>query len=80
MAVEPSSDMMDQAACAAIRELLVAHGVPVAAFIDDHVANAIRQRDEARARISDLENMLRKAGYDEQQIAAGTPYVEIMGT
>jgi hypothetical protein len=45
MAVEPSADMMDQDACAEIRALLTRHGVPVAAFIDDHVANAIAQRN-----------------------------------
>ena len=36
----------------AIRELLKVHDVPVAAFIDDHVGNAIAQRDEARAELT----------------------------
>lgn len=39
---------------AAIRELLAHHGVPTAAFIDDHVGNAIAQRDEARSELSAL--------------------------
>ena len=33
----------------AIRRMLVANDVPGAAFIDDHVGNAIVQRNEARA-------------------------------
>lgn len=32
----------------AVRILLMAHDVPMAAFIDDHVGNAIAQRNEAR--------------------------------
>lgn len=48
MAVEPSADMMDQAACAAIRELLHAQNVPAAGFIDDHVANGLFQRNVLR--------------------------------
>jgi len=32
----------------AVRRLLDTHGVPSAAFIDDHVGNAIWQRDQAR--------------------------------
>lgn len=35
---------------------------------------------EAAERIEKLEAMLRAAGYSEAQIAAGTPYVEAMGT
>src|SRR5690606_8433997 len=45
---------LSEDAIAAIRELLTAHDVPVAAFIDDHVGNAIAQRDEAPAGISRL--------------------------
>lgn len=37
-------DDIDQNACAEIRKLLDRHNVPPAAFIDDHVANAIVQR------------------------------------
>lgn len=40
---------MDAAAISSIRELLQFHDVPAAAFVDDHVANAIIQRDQARA-------------------------------
>jgi len=42
-------ESLSEDAIHAIRELLKAHDVPVAAFIDDHVGNAIAQRDEARA-------------------------------
>lgn len=45
MATQPSDDALDQAACYEIRKLLKAQGVPSAAFIDDHVANAIAQRN-----------------------------------
>jgi hypothetical protein len=38
---------MSSDAIHAVRELLDAHNVPAAAFIDDHVGNAIRQRDAA---------------------------------
>lgn len=34
---------------------------------------------KARRRALDLEAMCRAAGYSEAQIAAGTPYVEVMG-
>ncbi len=30
-------------------------------------------------RIAELEAMLRAAGYSDEQIAAGTPYIEVMG-
>lgn len=43
-AIECNKDM-GEAAKISIRELLDAHGVPPAAFIDDHVANAIAQRN-----------------------------------
>ncbi|MBP6228493.1 MAG: hypothetical protein KA472_11225 [Pseudomonadales bacterium] len=45
MAVTPSADIIDQDACGAIREILTVNKVPVAAFIDDHVGNAIWQRN-----------------------------------
>ena len=38
----------------AIRDLLNEAGVPLAAFIDDHVGNAIAQRNQERARVSAL--------------------------
>ena len=43
-------DGMDGAVVYAIRELLNAQNVPHASFIDDHVANAIRQRNAAEAK------------------------------
>lgn len=43
-AAECNKDM-GEAAKPLIRELLTNHGVPSAAFIDDHVANAIAQRN-----------------------------------
>jgi hypothetical protein len=45
----------------AIRELLKAHDVPVAAFIDDHVGNAIAQRDASRAECEGLRAALEAA-------------------
>lgn len=45
---------LSAAAIHAIRELLYAQGVPVAAFIDDHVGNAIAQRNMARMEIDNL--------------------------
>jgi hypothetical protein len=41
---------LNEDALGAIRKLLKEHGVPTAAFIDDHVAGAIVQRNEAVAR------------------------------
>jgi hypothetical protein len=32
-----------------------------------------------RRRIAELEAMLRAAGYSDEQIKAGTPYIELMG-
>lgn len=55
-------DGMGGAVVHAIREILNAHNVPKAAFIDDHVANALVQRDAwkaraeaAEARVAELE-------------------------
>lgn len=42
-------DGMDGAVVHAIREVLNAHNVPVSAFVDDHVMNAIYQRDAFEA-------------------------------
>ena len=47
---------------------------------DDVLGSAVNAMDWAGERISTLENMLRSAGYNAEQIAAGTPYVEAMGT
>src|SRR5690606_40679524 len=44
-----------------IRELLKAHDVPVATFIDDHVRNAIVQRNQERDRAEDLTRQLAEA-------------------
>lgn len=46
---ECQSSSLSGAAIVAIRELLNAHNVPQAAFIDDHVGNAIAQRNAAEA-------------------------------
>lgn len=46
---------MGDAAVSEIRELLVGHGVPVAAFIDDHVANALLQRNRLAKRLCEIE-------------------------
>lgn len=47
------------AAIAAVREMLVEQGVPGAAFIDDHVANVIVQRNHAHKAFEDARQMLR---------------------
>lgn len=44
-------DGMEGAVVQAIRELLYENDVPTAAFIDDHVANAIIQRNIAEAKL-----------------------------
>jgi hypothetical protein len=45
-----NDDGLSSAAIAVIRELLTINNVPVAAFIDDHVGNAIVQRNQALER------------------------------
>src|SRR5690606_25340119 len=57
-----------------IRELIKAHDVPVATFIDDHVRNAIVQRNQERdraeaaeARVAELEKALEITTEKEQQ-------------
>jgi len=54
-----AADGMDGAVVHAIRDMLNAADVPARPFIDDHVAMAIAQRDEARARVQVLEAVLR---------------------
>lgn len=49
-------------AISAVRDLLNANDVPQAGFIDDHVGNAIVQRNEARDRNRALEEALRPFG------------------
>ena len=46
------SQSFDKDSAYVIRVLLNRHNVPAAAFIDDHVANAIAQRDAAEAALS----------------------------
>ena len=50
-----TDNFMSAAAISAIRELLVAQDVPLAAFIDDHVRNAIVERNLARDEVEKLE-------------------------
>lgn len=45
-------DGMDGAVVSAVRDLLNHHNVPKAAFIDDHVGNAIMQRNIAEANLA----------------------------
>jgi chromosome segregation ATPase len=52
---------LSDSAIAAIRELLKHHNVPTAAFIDDHVGNAIAQRDAAEASLSKARKALKSA-------------------
>lgn len=63
-----ANDGIHGAACAMIRDLLNSQGVPKAAFIDDHVANAIVERNIARdelaaakERIAEQESLLAAA-------------------
>ena len=59
---------LSDSAIAAIRELLKHHNVPTAAFIDDHVGNAIAQRDEANTTVAHLQAQLASvAGGKERQ-------------
>jgi len=58
IAKRESADGMDGAVVHAIREVLYAGEVPAAPFIDDHVGNAIVQRNQARARVTALEAAL----------------------
>lgn len=46
---ERNAESISSDAIHGVRELLTAHNVPLAAFIDDHVGNAIAQRDAAEA-------------------------------
>lgn len=56
-----SIDILTADAIATVRDLLMKHGeAPVAAFIDDHVANIIIDRNDLRARVMTLEAALQK--------------------
>ncbi|MCO5157522.1 MAG: hypothetical protein M9945_12380 [Aquamicrobium sp.] len=60
---------MAGAALHAIRETLYAGEVPLAAFIDDHVANAIVQRNQERERAEYAEAQLAEANKALEQVA-----------
>lgn len=65
------ADGMDGAVVDAIRQLLHAQNVPLSAFIDDHVANAIRQRNDAQAqvlRLTEENKALRKDAERDNKI------------
>ena len=66
---------MRGAALHAVRETLYAGEVPLAAFIDDHVANAIVQRNQERARAETAELRLADAvkALEEISKALGVP-------
>jgi hypothetical protein len=75
LTVQQTETLSDDAVVA-IRELLAAHDVPLAAFIDDHVGNAIVQRNEARQERDALTSQVRvlreaaKALYDACELRA----------
>lgn len=68
------SQSLDKDSAYVIRELLNRHNVPAAAFVDDHVANAIAQRDAAEAALSEkereVERMQRWLSYVERELVA----------
>ena len=64
-------DGMDGAVVSAIRDLLNHHNVPKAAFIDDHVGNAIWQRNVAKAKLAKAVKALR--GWIDFANAEGMP-------
>ncbi len=51
-------------------------GRPMEDELEDAIARHVLDKDK---RIAQLEAMLRAAGYNDAQIKAGTPYVELMG-
>ncbi len=55
------NDGLEGAVSAAIRDLLNSQNVPVAAFIDDHVANAIVQRNILQRHLNELIDMIHNA-------------------
>ncbi len=55
------NDGMEGAVCSNIREMLNSQGVPLAAFIDDHVANAIVQRNILQRKVDALVKMISEA-------------------
>lgn len=61
----------------AIREMLNAYNVPKAAFIDDHVGNAIAQRDELRAQIDAMGRRKPAAWLHTMHMECGQTRVEV---
>lgn len=68
------SQSLDKDSAYVIRELLNRHNVPAAAFVDDHVANAIAQRDAAEAALSaaqeEVGRVQRWLSYVERELVA----------
>jgi hypothetical protein len=56
-----SNDGMEGAVCSNIRDMLNSQNVPLAAFIDDHVANAIIQRNISEHKVDTLTKMITTA-------------------
>ena len=68
------SQSLDKDSAYVIRELLDRHNVPAAAHLDDHVANAIAQRDAAEAALSaaqeEVGRVQRWLSYVERELVA----------
>lgn len=62
-------------------DLLIAHAEARLRRLDEPTGVTVKSCIEWQAaeRIKQLEAMLRVAGYSDMQIAAGTPYIELMG-
>lgn len=71
-----SSAGLGDAAVAAIRALLRDHDVPEAAYIDDHVANAIAERNQARAENDRLQGRIEEWSKANLAIVAKCSAVE----
>jgi hypothetical protein len=55
------NDGMEGAVCSTIRDMLNSQNVPLAAFIDDHVANAIIQRNILQRKVDALTKIIEAA-------------------
>lgn len=71
-----AADGMEGAVSHAIRELMNHHNVPLSAFIDDHVANAIRQRNDAEASLAAAREALTPSG-DTKAAYMGEFYITV---